>query len=473
MSYDEYVNNVGNMFEKFLDKQEKGEEISDADRAALVGLFKRGFKDSWVDDAIIGVMGNSETRQKIGRKLGWKNADFTPERIGQVEMLFASGGNVKFAERNAVFRELTDAVQFGDVKELNMDMAGLFDGIRSGSFKKKDGSLASDGELNQLRQAVHDQAKKLGVEFNKQQQDLLEKIRNRAVGEVAGAAANDLEEYLDVMRQNQSAMQFFGNIRNEAIEKRHGENAGWALQHDVGGGERMYIASGQRAAMAHVFGDVNKTDVRVRVPAHSHMMFNLGVESGAQVAFEVRRDHYSKMRNGVVDQRSWSGTPPRQVQLAMGVAAGDTMGQFIDKRNGSFKVGASERAQKEWQSKHKWQYENAMKGKSKEQQKKIIEAITAQHIVRNLYVPMFQEQATDFLLTTAAASGVQPNQAVSSGKMNLSIPRVLPNGEVETVMINNVSQFIDHVRKGTFGFTEDVAPYNPVQTNDDGMLRAA
>ena len=475
MSYDEYVGNVGDMFKKFLERQESGEKINDADRASLIGLFKRGFKDSWVDDAIIGIMQNPETRQKIGRQLGWKNADFTPERIGQVEMLFASGGDVKFAERNAVFRELTDEIQHGKVgTSLNIDIAGLFEGVRTGAFKKKDGSLVSDAELQNLQQAVRAQANELGVEFNQEQEKLLSNMRNKVAGETTQIftkmvedRGKELEEYLQTMRDNQSAMQFFGNIRNEAIEKRHGENAGWSLSRDVGGGERMYIASGARAAMGHVYGDVNKTDVRVRAPAHSHMMYNLGVESGAQVLTSVREEHNGIMRNGIGDVRSWSGTPPRHVQLSIGVAAGETTSSYIDNK-GLFQVGASKKVQSEWKSKHKWQYESAMRNKSEADKEKIAEALTAQYVVRN-YASMMKQNMRDFLLTIAAGSGVSQQKAVSDGLMSLSIPRLLSDGSLGSpVHITNVSQLIDHLRKGTFGFRESsISPFNPTETTSD------
>jgi len=107
----------------------------------------------------------------------------------------------------------------------------------------------------------------MGRRLTKEQDDLLkvflkgDKAKAEGVEEsVIEAAKNFTDEFVATSEEYQAAFQYMGNLRNEAIGNGHVENSGWALHKDIGGGRKMYIASGVEQARAHGYGDFNKLD---------------------------------------------------------------------------------------------------------------------------------------------------------------------------------------------------------------------
>jgi len=444
MSYDSFMSNAGNMFATMADKVANG-QVTDQDRAAMAGLFKRGFNQSWMDDVIIAVMENDEARANIGSVLGWTNTDFSPDKIRDVEMLFASGGDVAFAKNNVVVSEMVDAGvndqqlrnKFKEVYEKDMTVADVYEGMQGGW---------KEGMQGELQAAVNRHLQSIGRTFTEEQNDIFKDLTS-AMGESMEKRAKVMNSYLETIRTNQATMQFMGNLRDQAIEKGHGENAGWALSHDVGGGEQLYIPSGVRMARAHVYGDANKTDVRLRAKAHTHMVSNLS-ETNGQVVTKVRERDYALMRNGIVDPRSWGTTNGRYIKHMSGFSASDSLHEFKDKA-GFLKIGSSQNVVNEWsQNQKKGQFKrmtDKMRAKNHPNfnAARVQEALTAREILRNVYLPQMKANMTDFLLTNAGASGANQIKAISEGSMQLSIP-VLDEqtGEVKNERIDNVEKLI-------------------------------
>lgn len=443
MSYGNFVASAGDMLLKAVDKVQSG-DLQDADRAALMGLFKRGFNESWVDDVIISVMSNSEARGQIGNVLGWKDMEFSKDKIRDVEMMFASGGDLTFARNNVAVSEVLDA----GTKKLGMDVAGLYSGMKTGKFVDTKGNVVNNSDL---KKEVMDSLVEQDRVLTGAQQDLLDLLLEGENAEVEARRREVMDKYTDVIRSNQSSMQFLGNLRNDAIKKGHGENAGWALMHDIGGGKKLYVPSGVGMASDNVLSDANKTDTRLRAGAHPHATMDLDEDNG-QVATRLRTHDDAIMRNGIIDFRTWSGTTGRYIKSLAGIAASDQLYEYKDEKTGFFKVGASKGAQSTWMRKSGNQYKRAMAGKSKAQQAQIQEALTARNIVRELYVPKMHSNMADFLLTMAATTGMSQPEALKKGAMELLIPIYdETTGSVEKKKITTVDELIGMVRGGKFG----------------------
>lgn len=439
LSYEQYVESSGPMILKMLEKTKNG-TITEGDKAALAGLFKRAMDESWVDDTIISIMKNSETREKLGSIMGWKDQEFSPEKIRDVEMLFASGGNVEFARDHAVVGNILDKGM-----DLGMDVAGVYEGIRTGQFKNTRG----ENMTVQMREHMQEMSSKLTEDQNK--------LWNRFF-DGAQKAENEgfMKNYLGVMRENQSQMQFLGNLRNQAIGNKHAENAGWSLYHDAGGGEKMYVAAGVRMARDHVMTDVNKISQADRSKFHPHTMANLDETTG--VLTQVRTGDYARIRNGIIDTRTYGGTSPRLIKQLMGAGAGDELGDFLDQQ-GRFRVGASAAAHTTWGN-----IDTRIRGASLKQK----QALTAQNIVRSVYAPQMAGNIKDFLLTTSASSNVSQLDAINEGKMNLMVPILNKDGSVTNKHYTNVNQLITDYNKGAFGeVTEKISKFQPQKMSAD------
>ncbi len=582
MSYDQFMSNSAKALleisKKHKDPKKYG-KVTDADRAALIGLFKRGFNESWVDDVIIGVMNNTEAKQIIGDAVGWHDAGFTPDKVGDVEMLMATGADIDFVKKNVVVREIKDEA----VQEMNMTVAGVYDGMRTGTFKDKEGKEINKDEF---KEAIRKYMAKKRRVFTKEQDEIFESLlttsqgleesamkqafeswdttpqanwsgADRMVAKVGGISSgmgmnldfdnsiktgkfvdrdgkaigasslarlkskvakelerdkvelneaekklfnglfddqvamsernrkNFVDDYLNVTRKNQSAFQFFGNIRNEAIAKDHGENAGWTLHHDVGNGETLYDASGTRMARDHVYYDVNKTDTRRRGAAHPHMMIDLGVsDEYGQIAMGLREEEDKVMRGDITDANDFRSTTSRTIQFYMGLSSGDKLSD--QKVGDKFSVGKAKSGHKLWEQKNamlhkqmvdkrKWTNAdgNQVSLENETDQTKIEEAVAAQNILKRLYVPKMKANMLDFAMLAANASGITPHEALRSGKINMQIPYVNPaTNKVDYFDASNMDKLIKGLNGGVFGFKTNLPDFpkqqvGPAEDDED------
>jgi len=458
MSYESYVENSSKVFLEMMDKVEAG-TFSDADRASLAGLFKRGFNESWVDDTIISIMSNNEARHKIGDVLGWKDMDFTVDKIRDVEMFYATG-DIDFARDNVVISETIDEALNSEDKRFKMSLPNLFEGLKTGNFRNEAGHTLDTSEVTEFKGRIKGLFAEQGRELTDTQKDLFDALlsaEGEADAETKTLRTSAMKTYMEKTEKNQSSLQFFGNLRNQAIDKKHGENAGWALNMDVGDGKNMYIGSGRRMAEAHVYSDINKTDARFRAPAHPHMVADLTEEDG-QVVTRVREDAYGVMRKGIIDPNSWRGTQGRYISQMSGLSAGEDAAKYRN-ASGQFAVGKSTAAVNTWRKKYRSEFEDRTKGKSKTEIKKIEEALSARQILKNVYLPQMKKNSKDFLLTMAAAADVDGLSAVTNGEMRLSIPVYDEvSKQVKEIPITNYMDLKKHMESGVFGFRASGLP---------------
>ncbi len=468
MSYNDFVSSVGGMFASYMKKVENDEVITDGDRAALAGLFKRGFDSAWVDDAIIGIWENKESREMVARKLGWTNMDFSLDKIRDVEMLFAHAGDANFVSENAVMSEFLDEVNNSKggrlEKEYKMNTSTLIKAIETDNWIDSEGNEMTKEKVTafkkELEAGVMKHMAKQKRNFTDDQQKLMGDLLGRTG--ITADRKKFIDKYMKKTRDNQSALQFFGNLRDQAITGGHGENAGWALSHDVDG-EQLYLGSGVRMARNHVMGDLNKTDVRLRAKSHPHILADMREEFG-QIATRIREDDYALVRNGIIDMRSHTGTTSRVLKILMGLSASDESHKMMV--NGRFLVGKSDNAIESWGRAHRIEFEDAEAkareinaGKSAEEIEKAVlkakQALAAKYTVENIYFPQMKINQKDFILTAAANSELSQPNALSSGEMNLTIPYIKSDGSVAEKTINSFDELTDFMKSGLLG--QDVA----------------
>jgi len=463
MSYETFVESSGKMFIEMAEKSAKG-TITNADRAALAGFFKRGFNESWVDDVIIGVMTNEESRAAIGSQLGWRDAGFSPDKIRDLEMFIASGGNTKFAKNNVVISEIVDEAMNGD-KEYRMSVAQVYEGLNTGVFKKEDGTSFSPEAIQKLKAATRKRLTEENRVLTTYQQDLFDKFLATEAKQIEGSAQQRgevMKHYLDTLEESQGSMEWFGNLRNEAIRNGHGENAGWALSHDVGGGKSMYIASGVRMARDHVYFDLNKTDQYMRSKAHPHSDVNLAIggegEDYGQISTEIRDYDYKTMRGDIVDANGHRGTTARTIQFHMGLSSADKTADQKDS-NGFFAVGKAKSTRAVWRKNQALAFKLAKEKRLKlsngvtvneADENKREEALAAMMVMKNIMVPQMRANMNDFLMTAAVASGMSAYDGVK-GNMRLSLPYFEKDGSVHYKSFSRAQDFIGAVRSGMFG----------------------
>lgn len=417
MDYDTYVEGVRNMLKEYQRRRSSGEEISDSDKEAMAGLFKRGFGESWVDDVIISIMDDEDLRWDIGSELDWSDMEYTPEKIRDIQMLIASGGDVKFAKQHRLAGLMMDAGSSEEIKAANngkeMGAQAIFDALKS-----KDRTFGGNIDLQKaFTKIFEDYDKKFGKNIG----DTIKEFENF-----------EIEKYTNVLKDNQAQMQMLGNLRGAAIGNNHAENAGYFQKKTVDG-ESMYVGVGTQQARDHVYSDLNKLDVRKRAPQHTHTVANIDESTG--MITMVRSNDYGLVRNGINDTRNYGGTNGRFINQMSGGGATEDTSLYLN-TDGRYVVGVRNDGQESAGSKtFSKKYSKKYEGLSDQDRKKI----TADYIISNIYAPQMAKNQEDFLMTMASASGISPHDAMMEGKMNLQLP---DGTEIDNIsdlrkMINN------------------------------------
>ncbi|MFH1291774.1 MAG: hypothetical protein ABIH87_01070 [bacterium] len=428
MPYEQFVANAGNAFLKYSRKLKSGEEITDADKAVLVGLFKRGFNESWIDDIIIGIMANKETREEVGKTMGWKDSRYTKDKIGDLQSFIATGGNADFASNNVVIREFLD-----QGARDNKSVSQVFDDMRN-------------GKLDDYKAGVMKNLVKMKRTLTKSQRDLMDKLLD-GEADAMDDRTSIVDEHIEKLRDNQATLQFFGNLRNDAIAKGHGENAGWALNHDVGNGEQLYVTSGVDMARDNVYLDMNKTEARVRAKAQTHMNADLATGDGyGQIIDRVRQEDHSLMRNGINTITNWNSTTGRYIRHMNGLSSEEDTSDFRTGENGSYKLGGSKSMQKLAYDRQRGRFKKMKASKPDASDEDIKEVMAANKVLEDIYLPQAMANMPDFLMTAGAAAGIQPMKALA-GEMNFSIPYLNKEGKIKYNHIKSANQFVDYARK--------------------------
>nr|MBP7898946.1 hypothetical protein [Candidatus Gracilibacteria bacterium] len=435
MSYEQTVTNMRNSLKVMLDRQTTGDEVSESDSAALAGLFKHAFNNGWVDDAIISIMGDAGLQDMARKTFGWKDQVFDIKKINQIQSLFASGANQKFAEMHDAVGDMLDMA----TEDFGMSVKEFFEAWETNSF--------TDAQKGAFQKVVDP-----------------EKLKKSVFGEKEGDAAKNVEFYKQVTRDSQAQLQLLGNLRDDAIMKNHPENAGHSQYHDLGGGESLYVMVGKKSARNYVYSDLNKTDVKRRATQHTHATANIDEEDG--IVTEVREDDHRLVRNGISNANDRRGTNVRFDNQMSGIAAmedktkylaGDDLTGVVDIKgdsvegknlNSAFMVTGTTK-NGAYSSRHK-----NLKRRKKAEYAKMTEAeqiqATVNDTIQKVFARQIRSNSKDFLMGMATQSGIDQNDALSTGKMNLIVSI---NGK--KTKINNINDLIEEYNKGSFGAVED------------------
>lgn len=451
MSIDSFVANVGPMLTKMLKKQKDG-TITEQDRASLMGLFKRGLDRSWIDDAIYAIRDNAEAKELIGDQLGWKDNIYTDDKIRDIQMLFATGGNVDFVKQNQVMSYVQDVGQ----NDLKLDMKDILKGMETGQFINKLGKDVT----KEYKGKVDELMKRSGLKFddNSEQKRMLDSIfatvtetDKKKLEDIQKARMQMLHEYMETTRDRQSEFQFLGNLRSEALKSGHVENAGYALTRDVGGGELLYMGMGVRSARNHVMGDAKKMDLRNRAGMQSHSFGYLD-ENNGQVMTEIHEDKYSALMNGL-DSRTYNAVNPRARLHFMGLSSADRFNDYRDADDKSFYVsrmtdskGNLTNAAKTWNTALSADHEYSSSWNSARTEKEQ-ERIMASAQMNRIFAPQMRGNIGAFVMTAADAAGLNPTNAYMDGKINFKMfnPR-----EGRTRQYQHIQELITSYNDGDF-----------------------
>lgn len=435
MNYEVTVSNMREALKLMQTKKIRGED-TEADRATLMGLFKHAFNESRVDDAIISVMGDESLKKTFADTFGWQDGDweYTPEKINQVQMMFASGMDTNFGKIHKEVARLMDDYADGFSRDSGKFFESLSEGESGNYFKEEDKKIF---------------------------EDLKTKTGQKSMREL-------MDYYFKVQEDNEGAMQLLGNLRDASINNNHPENAGHVQYMDVGNGKKMYVGVSYKNAQAYVNSDVNKMGAAKRAGMHTHASANIDESVGAVT--EVREEDLSLMRKGINNANDYRSTNGRFISQMSGLSATDDAANFrneegyfvmdgVNKKTGK-RSGATVAFRKKYAANYK--------GKSKEQQAKL----DNQYLVENIFARHARANAADFLMTMANAAGIDPSDAARTGKMRISIPGF---GQV-----NSYEEFRSLYNEGKFSADgsapapeRQLRPYTPTDSGRGGDKREA
>ena len=442
MSYEVTVSNMRSALKDMADKKQKGLD-TEADKATLMGLFKHTFNQSRVDDAIISVMGDSELKETFKEIFDWKDWEFTPDKINQVQMMFASGMDKNFGK---IHKEVSLLMKkYAD--DFGRDSGAFFEALQNG----EEGEYFSDEDKNKFK-------------------ELKTKLGKNTMKEV-------MEYYFKVQEDNEGAMQLLGNLRDSAINNNHPENAGHVQYLDVGGGKKMYVGVSAKQAQAYVNSDVNKLNVTKRAALHTHASANIDESLGAIT--EVRESDLALVRRGINNANDYRSTNGRFISQLSGLSDTDDAANFRDENNYFVADGVNKKTRKlsgatlAFRNKYVSEYSRYTKPEDKKK-------LDAHYLVENIYARHARANTADFIMNMANAAGIDPSNAVQTGKMKLKIMDA--HGNVRE--FKKYSEFMEAYNNGDFNFDgkppdEKLRPYIPPRKNnneddeDDGALPPA
>lgn len=418
MEYNRTVSNIASNFKKMMQKRSSGQEVTEGDKEAMAGLFKHAFNNSWVDDGIIAIMSDPELAKKAQEAFGWQDQEYTPEKINQLQSLWATGGDWQFAKTHNSAAKMMDVSQemYGD----DFSMKDLLQKWKTGGFSKEEKSkfVAAGADSSIFEDP------------------------------------NAFKHYMDTTRANQAQLQMLGSLRDDAISKNHPENGDHSQYQRTDEDDQIYMMASAKMARNASYSDLNKTDVRLRAKMHSHAAGNIDEETG--VLTGIRRKDFQIVRKGINGINDWRGTNGRWQNQFSGLAATEDVANFKDDKGvflltGKDTKGAVSARFKSMQKRGK------LKGKNQDDQQ--IEVVN--DTVNEIYIPQIQENPRDFLMTMAAQTGVTDKDALEKGTMRMKIKT--KEGEKA---INNISDLLVLIRAGMFGEKVDIPEYKGGEVTD-------
>jgi len=296
-----------------------------------------------------------EFTTKLGEKLGWMDgATMYTKKIGNTELMGITAFDDKFTAQHNRMAELLEAYYKFRGKYIDesssLDIAEIYEGVERKQPIKVSVRASAGAEMREMD--IKEIARLLRM---KQLNSFLGKyaIPEKTLEETFFAGGElvvnissddgeegreidfykmcpmdsmedfDFEGYLKNIRKNQIGLQWMGNIRDEALQKHHIENAGHSLFKKInrvktltGHDEHLWIPVCETLAKENARGDLQKTDTSFKAGGHVHEFVQYNEDTGASVKIEF--DLIQKHRAGI-DYRSFQKTLPRTYKAAVGM----------------------------------------------------------------------------------------------------------------------------------------------------------
>lgn len=422
-------------------------EVTNADKAETAALLIHGQKNGWIDDGIPSLL-DSSLSGEAKTELGWDNYEFNNKKINDLMSMFASGGNFKFAGMHSKIGDVMDHA----VKNMGINIPDFFEKLEKGF---------TDLEMEGFKQVEDDLKKRYGGAFN-----LKDYVGSQA--SIGGAGDEKRKQNIDFykkeLKENQAQLQLIGNMRDQAASSPHPENGGHGKFVTMKDGSSMYVLTGQKMAKDAVYAEVRKTSIGTRAGMQSHATMKIDEEKGFATAVDEQLNSW--VRGDINNANDHRGTNVRYENQTSGLNVHEEKDDYISRDkvmdesgnevalgfcvDGLNARGLSSERHKWLMGEQKEKYSKAHSSAGLQESEASLEEAQAQlttnDIVENLFAPRMRSAMPDFLLTMAKQGGVNDMEALSQGRMNISV-RV----KGQRQHIGNVQKLIDLYNDGAFG----------------------
>lgn len=291
----------------------------------------------------------------FGETLGWKNVTTDQNKIADTEMLLVTGGDLEFLRMHHRVRDLLEAnAVWNDVLFVGFAEPEDIYKILEEKGPMPVELLDEDGKKTGKKVDLRDMARLLRVEEKNRylgnKKFKTDELRRRFFAKedlkieaimVDGKPLDlnelcpkdnltdfDFEKYLDKIEENQIGFQYLGELRDEALDKHHIENASHTLFIPTGklryNGKPQYRfmpVSGTIAAR-DARADLQKKDAAFKAAGHVHEFGNYCETNGTTVKIDPQ---LLKRHRGEVSLRQLERTLPRTFRAAVGLERDEEM----------------------------------------------------------------------------------------------------------------------------------------------------
>jgi len=425
MSQDVFMKNASSALLTAVRSTAKGEPVSDGDKAARMALFNKGLEGGWIDDVISALMADDGARLEITSAMGWKpGEEMTPEKIRDIEMLFATG-DLEFAQNHAVVSSSIDHLKRDGASTAQLSKEQILKGIETGNPQVI-------AELRGMDTSALGEPIK--VKFDAM-------LKDSANQNKPGLEKMLQEKYMKVIQDNQAQFQFLGNLRDVQLGRNHGESAGWSIATDIEG-QSVFMPSSVAEARNNVLGDANKMVPRDLSRAHPHMLGNLEERFG-QIMTSLNEEWYNGIRGRIVDHLSHQSSAPRTLNMMIGFSARDDISK-VKATDGSVELGLSGNRLEMIRDK----FAGVLQSKGISQGSNREKAFATEKLLQDILVPMMKRNVQDAAMTMAKVAGGSTVDALTKGKINV---RLFNKSHGGMKRYDNINALMADIRKGQFG----------------------
>jgi hypothetical protein len=431
-------NDEARRLQKLIDEN----QITEADKAETLALFAHGAQKKWIDDAIWVNMLDDELKEDMAQTFGWKGTDFTLDKISDVIALFASGSDMDFAKIQHDVGRMMDVA----VKKIGMSKAEFVQRLENGDLSKEQ------------------------LEFMKNESGM--QNLSGIIDKTTGTINKDVAElFFKKTDENQAQIQYITSIRDKMAGESHVYLGGHSEYISTADGKDRQMLIGAECARDNVFSEVNKMGIGIRTEEQSHSIMDLDEATGFGLG--VREEDARISRKGVNTPNDRRNTMPRLMNHRVGLSALEDGSKYLSDKTG-FQLTGKDRYGN-ISSRHKWaknfvgdkynlkkgyedlrsnitiggdgkisgdKYGGYFKGATLDEAER---QETCDFIITEQIIPSLFASQLDEAMELAIMGGVDPWEAVKTGKINLT---VLKNGK--ELPLSNIKELIELYNKGYF-----------------------